>query len=151
MYSKLTYRRSALERHAPWAHRRHARLAPPSDLHGRPSEIRPIRINGQPAWIAIVHEPGTAPAELPAAKSMLPQLRRRVSAEIARYRAQGLLSDVELWIVEQLWRHGKSLRWAARQLGKDPQLVSYWIQRMEYLAPRFWLYWRLKNRNRSRR
>lgn len=99
----------------------------------------------------MVHEPGTAAAALPAEPSRLRHLRRRVSAEIARYRAEGLLSDVELWLIERLWLDGKSLRWAARQLGEDPQLVSYWIDRMEYLAPRFHRWWKLKHRNRSRR
>jgi hypothetical protein len=33
----------------------------------------------------------------------------------------------------------------------SPQAVEDRIQRLEHRAPLFWNYWRLKNRNRSRR
>jgi DNA-directed RNA polymerase specialized sigma24 family protein len=83
--------------------------------------------------------------------SMLVELLRRVSAELARYRTSGLLSEKELRTVEALWIAGLSLREFARREGVAPQAIEDRIQRLRERAPRFWLWWRLKNRMRGRR
>jgi hypothetical protein len=142
---------SKAERQAPWAHRRPTRPRAVAGHDGKAAELRCIRQNGVEVWVPVVYEPQTAPAKQPLEKSMLVALRRRVSAELARYREQGDLSDLELWLIEELWQNGKSLRQVARELGEDPQLVWYWIERLPYRAVRFYQWWKLKHRNRSRR
>lgn len=82
---------------------------------------------------------------------MLVELWRRVSAEIARYRMSGLFSPKELRTIEALWLEGMSLRALARREGVAAQAVEDRVERLKNRAPRFYSWWRLKNRTRSRR
>lgn len=61
------------------------------------------------------------------------------------------MSDKELRTIEALWQKGMSLRTHAREEGVTPQAIEDRIHRMKERAPRFWNWWRLKNRSRQRR
>lgn len=84
-------------------------------------------------------------------RSMLAELWRRVSAEIARYRMSDLFSLKELRTIEALWLEGISLRALARRERVAAQAVEDRVERLKNRAPRFYSWWRLKNRARARR
>jgi DNA-binding MarR family transcriptional regulator len=77
---------------------------------------------------------------------MLLELRRRVAAEIARYRLSGEFTATEIRTIEALWQEGVGLRELARRESVAPQAVTERIARLERRAPRFYRWWRLKNR-----
>lgn len=87
----------------------------------------------------------------PRDSSMLPELLRRVSAEISRYRMSGVYSPKELRTIEALWAAGLSLREFARREGVTAQAIELRVRGLKDRAPRFWLWWRLKHRLRARR
>lgn len=87
----------------------------------------------------------------PPERSMLAELSRRVSAEVARYRMSKLFSLKELTTIEALWIEGISLRALARREGVAAQAIETRIERLKDRAPRFYRWWRLKNRTRARR
>jgi hypothetical protein len=97
----------------------------------------------------VFFDPGFSQDDSPTA-SDITYWRRRVSAEIATYRASGLLSTKELRTVDALWSDGLSLREHARREGVAPQAIEGRIQNMKHRAIRFWNWWRLKNRMRAR-
>ena len=82
---------------------------------------------------------------------MLASLRRRVAAEVAKYRMSGLFSPKEIRTIDALWQDGMSLRELARREGVAAQAIEARIVRLNERAPRFYLWWRLKHRTRARR
>lgn len=128
----------------PWAFRspRQGRLESAADLVGRPLTAQSYRRGGVPA---VEYR-----AEIPQRpeRSMLLELRRRVSAEVARYRLSGLCSAADLALIEALWCDGKSLREYARELGVTPAAVGDRIERLRERCPRFYRFWLFKNRRR---
>lgn len=83
----------------------------------------------------------------PAEPSMLVDLRRRVAAEIARYRASGDFTETEIRTIEALWREGAGLRELARREGVAPQAITDRLRRIGSKAPRFKRWWQLRNRS----
>jgi hypothetical protein len=104
------------------------------------------------AWVRLPRYIGAQSKQSaqPLEPSMLPQLRRRVAAEISSYRTSGLLSEKELRTVEALW-NGMSLRAFAKSEGVTPAAIGHRINRMRVYAYRFWRWWTLKNCNKQRR
>jgi len=138
------------ERQAPWAHRRASRPTAVAGPDGKPVSLRCIRHNGIEQWVPVVYEPNTPTKEAPPERSQLDELRRRVSAEIARYRRDKQLSEKEFRTVVALWEQGVTLREHARREAVAPQAIEARIQAMKYRALRFWTWWRLKHRMRHR-
>jgi predicted DNA-binding protein YlxM (UPF0122 family) len=81
---------------------------------------------------------------------MLMELRRRVAAEIARYRLSGVFTVKDISTIEALWQDGLGLRELARKESVAPQAIADRIQRLQSKAPRFFRWWQLKNRARAR-
>lgn len=131
--------------------RRGGRIEAAADVHGRPLTGSTFRRNGKLRYAADAHDPLIPVSAAPPERSMLLELRRRVAAEIARYRMSGLFSPKELRTIDALWTQGLSLREHARREGVAPQAIEARIQRLRHRAVRFWQWWRLKNRMRGRR
>jgi len=79
---------------------------------------------------------------------MLPDLQRRVAAEIARYRSSGVCSESDLQLIIALWRDGRALRQVAREREVSPAAIGDQIERLRYRCVRFYLWWTWKNRRR---
>lgn len=141
----------ALDAGGPHWPRRSRRLIPAADAKGRPIYLPIIRHGGKAIYGATIPCPLAEPPAEPLERSRLPALRRRVSAELARYRASGLFSTKELRTIEALWIEGLSLREHARREGVTPQAIEVRIHAMRQRAVRFWHWWRLKNQMRARR
>ena len=110
-----------------------------------------MRWNGRLVYLVSVPDPLIPRFTDRPERSMLAELLRRVSAEIARYRMSNLFTSKELVTIEALWREGISLHALARREGVAPQAIAERIKRLEDRAPRFYRWWRLKNRTRARR
>lgn len=136
-----------------WFYRRKrgGRIEPTADHHGRPVEGSTFRQGGKLRHASDAPDPLSTPAPSSAEPSRLPELLRRVAAEIAKYRMNGLCSPKELRTIEALWRDGVSLREHARREGVAPQAIESRIAHLKDRAVRFWTWWRLKNRMRARR
>src|SRR5581483_5684730 len=117
-----------------WAFRDHSvhLVQAVSDLNGRPMSLTVHRRNGKAVQVALPRD-----NSLPA-PSMLTELRRRVAAEISRYRTGGLCTGADLALVEALWVEGKSLRQHARERGVAAQAISDHIERLRHRCPRFY-------------
>ncbi len=136
-----------------WFYRqkRGGRIEPVADLGGRRIDGSTFRQGGKLRHAGDVSNPFSASAPSPVEPSRLPELLRRVAAEIAKYRMSGLCSPKELRTIEALWRDGISLREHARQERVTPQAIESRIAHLKDRAVRFWTWWRLKNRIRARR
>jgi hypothetical protein len=86
----------------------------------------------------------------PPQRSMLTELRRRVSATMARYRNQEWCTATELRTIEALWLDGMTLREFARRERVQPAAIGTRIDGLARKAPEFYHWWRLKNRRRHR-
>ena len=130
----------------PWGFRSARRfvIEPATDLFGRRLAVRCCCRNGRLVQVVALE----ARDEMPPATSMLPDLQRRVAAEISSYRMSGECSEADVALVEALWRDGKGLRAYARERGVEPQAISDHIERLKHRCPRFYLWWVLKNRRR---
>src|SRR5437868_13650208 len=94
----------------PWAFRRQSVTGEPAaDLLGRPLTTRVIRHNGIPVRL-VVHDEFMTERSSPDQQELLAELRRRVDAEIARYRSRGNCSDADLRMVTSFWHDGQTLR-----------------------------------------
>lgn len=149
---RLRHTPASLPRYAnPWSFRPLESIEHSAGLDGRPIGETPVRrggrlVNAPGAWDPSIGRPTGGPV-----RSMLAELRRRVSAEVARYRMSGLFSDKELKTIEALWLDGRPLRVLARLDGVTAQAIGDRIERVKNRAPRFYAWWRLKHRTRARR
>jgi hypothetical protein len=109
-----------------------------------------VRWNGRLVYVVSLSSSHLSGSAHRPERSMLTELRRRVSAEIAKYRITGLFSPGELRLIEALWLEGISMRALAQREGVTAQAVGYRIARLRNRAPRFYSWWRLKNRSRAR-
>jgi hypothetical protein len=115
-----------------------------ASIDGRSLEVSCFRRGGCPYW-------QVAPTSRPSdTRSLLTDLRRRVSATFARYRSSEICTKAELRTIEALWIEGLSLRALARRDRVTPTAVADRISRLERKAPEFWNWWRLKHRRRRR-
>jgi len=117
----------------------------PSDLYGRPMAFNACRRGGVSQ---IICSPRRQVADGVSDQSILPELRRRVSATVARYRAESRCTDVELRTIEALWLDGLGLRQFARNEQVEAQAITGRINGLANKAPQFYRWWRLKNLNR---
>lgn len=151
--SKHSGPRRLLKRFAnPWSFRGSPRAPEQiADFSGRPADVSEYRRGG--VWIRVPapHDPLRSTSALPAERSMLVELRRRVSATVARYRNQTSCTLTELRTIEALWLDGMTLRELARREGVMPQAISARINGLANKAPEFCRYWRQKNRSHQRR
>lgn len=81
-------------------------------------------------------------------RSMLVELRRRVSATVARYRLEKWCTPIELATIDALWCQGLCLRQVARCDGVSPAAIGARIEGLARKAPEFYRWWRLKHRAR---
>jgi hypothetical protein len=135
----------------PWSFRRAEPIEHAAGLDGRPLDGSTVRRGGRLVHVPSVPDPLVPQPLNRPERSMLAELWRRVAGEIARYRMSGLFSLKELRTIEALWLEGISLRALARREGVAAQAVEDRIERLKNRAPRFYLWWRLKNRTRARR
>jgi len=133
----------------PWRYRRQSPVEPVANTDGGQAASVLFRRNGQTSFMAVVYDPLKETPVPPAEESMLMELRRRVAAEIARYRASGDFSEIEIRTIEALWREGIGLRELARREGVAPQAITDRLHRIGSKAPRFKRWWQLKNRLRT--
>ncbi len=134
----------------PWWFRRAEPIERGAALDGRPVEGSTVKRNGRPVYIVFVTDPLVAPQ--PAVRperSMLSELRRRVSAEIATYRNAGHCSDADIEVITGLWLEGKSLRSIARARCVAAAAIGDRIERLQNRCPRFYQWWVPKNMRRS--
>jgi hypothetical protein len=134
----------------PWRWRRQSRGEALVRLAGGEGSGTMFRRNGVVCFTIVVSGACDGPPTA-SERSMLPELQRRVAAEIAGYRLSGLFSSKEVGTIVALWQDGVGLRELARKEAVTPQAVADRIQRLEQRAPRFVRWWRLKNRSRDRR
>ena len=136
----------------PWGYRKVVALERIADLHGREAAISVFRRGGHPhvAAIDLVEPFARCPVVQPE-RSMLRELRRRVSATMARYRMQNWLTPTQLRTIQALWIEGVSLREFARREGVKPAAIESRIDGVHTKAPEFYKWYRLKHRNRRRR
>jgi hypothetical protein len=131
----------------PWRfHKVHP--SPPSvaDHNGRSTFVIWFRQGGHWKYRAVETQ-GVEP--LPTQeRSMMPELRRRIAAEISKYRQSGVCSDEDLALIIALWQDGVSLRAYARRRGVEPATIGDHIERLRYRCIRFYRWWILKNRRR---
>lgn len=144
---RKTKRAKRVRRHSdPWAFRENAVVEQASGIDGRRLDIctyrRGNRVINAPRF-EFFQPPGAD-----CARSMLPELRRRVAAEISKYRTSGECSAFDIALVEALWRDGKTLRAYARERNVTPAAIGDHIERLRHRCPRFYLYWLWKNRRR---
>lgn len=132
----------------PWRFRRRAPVERAAGIDGRPLPDRVVR-RGNMLVNAAIDEMGAA-STATHTPTMLPELRRRVSAEIAKYRMSGLCSELDIALIESLWRDGKSMRGYAREREVSPAAIGDQIERLRYRCVRFYLFWLWKNRSRRR-
>lgn len=132
----------------PWSFRAPSRLVPSADLAGRRICPRECRRNGMAINAVVYLNLSDEPANYDRERSMLVELRRRVSATIARYRLAGWCSPTELRTIEALWQNGMTLRALARRDGLAPAAIGARIEGLHSKAPEFYRWWLLKNRTR---
>lgn len=130
----------------PWRFRRQGTVEHVAGMNGRPLPDRVFR-RGNVLINAAVDDRDSE-GSTPRTTSMLPELRRRVSAEIARYRMSGMCSTLDIELVEALWQDGKSLRAYARERKVSPAAIGDHIERLRFRCVRFYLFWLWKNRGR---
>ena len=129
----------------PWRYRRQTAVEPVANTGGSVAASVVFRRNGQTSFVAVVYDPLEVTPIPPPERSMLTELRRRVAAEIARYRMSGQFTETDLRTVEALWQDGMGLRELARRESVAPQAIAARLQRLQTKAPRFYRWWRLKN------
>jgi hypothetical protein len=149
------YRRARTYRFAdPWSFRRNStvRREAIADLRGRPVATRSFRRGGISMHCAI---PSDVELEtnhgifIPTGeRSMLVELRRRVSATVARYRLEKWCTPTELATINALWCRGLRLRQLARHDGVTPSAIVTRVEGLARKAPEFYRWWRLKHRAR---
>jgi hypothetical protein len=130
--------------------RRSRFLEPVADFRGRPVCGTTFRRNGRLLYTCYFSDPYDVPVIPSPQRSMLVELQRRLSKQIAEYRLSGLFSYSELRMIEALMT-GTGLRAYARREGVSPQAIEDRIQRLKERAPLFWRFWRRKNQMRARR
>lgn len=80
--------------------------------------------------------------------SRLPELQRRVAAELSRCRTSGLFTDLELDLIESLWIRGEALRAFGRRYGISQTRVSQLIEGIRERCSSFYHWWTYKHRAR---
>jgi hypothetical protein len=113
-------------------------LQPAADLYGRSLSGTTFRRNGKLEHSADCEQ--NPSCEDTRERSMLSELRRRVSKEIAKCRMSGLCTDTDLQIIEAMVA-GVSLRGMAALLKMKHQGIAYRIRRFDHRAPFFWRLW----------
>jgi hypothetical protein len=101
----------------PWSFRRVEPLVRRAGFDGRPLDGSTVRWNGRLVYVVSRADPMSLQSVDRPERSMLVELWRRVSAEIAKYRTSDLFSPTELRTIEALWLEGVSLRALARREG----------------------------------
>lgn len=132
-----------------WSYRRRPKIEPAADIFGRSIGGAVVRRNGRPVFVPDLKDP-LVPGPDAEAPSRLPELRRRVTRELERYRETGIFSDFELRLMRWLF-DGKSANAFAVAEGVSRQAIDYHIRRLEFRAPLFRRFWRAKNLMRRRR
>lgn len=133
----------------PWSLRESRRTADPiADFAGNRVEVSEYRRGGTRVRVpmrieAIVAAPGQSHE-----RSMLVELRRRVSVEISHYRRSGLCRPADIDMIVALWQDGVSLREYARRVDRTPAAIGYRIEKLRYVCVRFYRWWLLKHRRR---
>lgn len=135
----------------PWRYRKNCGVEPIAGPTGTRVHQAVFRRNGEVGFVVTIAAPLDETPRENDDPSMLVELRRRVAAEIARYRMSGEFTPTEIRTVEALWQEGLGLRELARLDGVSAQAVLDRLQRLASKAPRFCRWWRIKNRCRARR
>lgn len=119
---------------------RRGHIEPAAGPDGSPSEGATIIRNGKLVHVADFHDPLIPrPVDSPA-PSILFELRRRLSKQLAVYRLSGEFSDDDLSLIEAILS-GKDLSEWARQKGVSRQAAWDRVQRLKNRAPFVWLAW----------
>lgn len=143
-------RRKALSEFSnPWSFRNSCRVVEQiAEFSGRPADVSEYRRGGVWVRVPVRIDPATRQFEHRPQRSMLAELRRRVSATMARYRNQGWCTPTELRTIEALWVDGMSLREFARRERVQAAAIGARIEGLARKAPEFYRWWLLKNRRR---
>lgn len=147
--SRITKRPKRVPQHAdPWSFQRSQPIEQVAGIGGRLLSDRTHKRNHRQINMPAIKFPDDDPDNPPLTPSMLLELRRRVAAEISKYRTSGECSALDIALVEAIWRDGTTLRAYARARGVTPAAIGDHIERLRYRCPRFYLYWLWKNRRR---
>jgi hypothetical protein len=134
----------------PWRFRR-GFIEPAAGADGRPLKRATVRHNGKLIHAGGFPEPLISEPVGPPERSMLTELRRRRSKQIAEYRLSGLFSEEDMSLIEAILNGQSLTKWGeCRTIPVTRQAASDRLGRLKNRAPFVWGAWRRMNRMRGR-